>query len=154
MPFWKKSEDPWDWKPERQRPVHEEPEPRTEGGTALAETLRDLGKKVKTSAVGEEEQPKPQMCPWCGQEMEIGYLIGGRDPVRWVKERPRAFHLMAFEDALVVNDEGGWLTSYKTAWLCRPCKKMVLEAPEEPKDWTSEIPQRGEENQEQEENET
>ena len=153
MPFWKKSEDPWDWKPERQRPVYEEPEPRQEG-VPLAKTLEDLGKKVKASAVGEEEPPEPQMCPWCGQEMEIGYLIGGRDPVRWVKERPRPFRLTGLEDAMRVNDEGGWLTAYKTAWLCRPCRKMVLEAPEEPRDWTSEIPRRGEETQENEENET
>lgn len=151
MPFWKKSEDPWDWKPERQHPAPEEPETRPEA--PLVQTLRDLGEKMKTSAVGEEEQPEVQICPWCGQEMETGYLVGGRDPVRWVKERPRAFHLTAFEDALVVNDEGGWLTSYKTAWLCRQCRKMVLDVPEESGDWTSEIPRHGGQIQENEENE-
>ena len=153
MPFWKKSEDPWDWKPERRQPVREQPQTQPEEAPVM-EALKDLGRSVKASAVGEPEEAAPvQVCPWCGQEMEVGYLIGGRDPVRWVRERPRAFRFTLFEDALRVNDEGGWLTSYKTAWLCRPCGKMVMDAPEEPKDWTSEIPQRQDASGEHEEKE-
>lgn len=37
----------------------------------------------------EEQTPSAMTCPWCGQEMRMGYLVGGRDAVRLVWERPR-----------------------------------------------------------------
>lgn len=29
----------------------------------------------------EEQTPSAMTCPWCGQEMRMGYLVGGRDAV-------------------------------------------------------------------------
>ena len=72
MPFWKKSEDPWDYAPERRDPVRREEEPpvspdgETQDRSACRIPFqpRDAG----------SQSPPPMACPWCGREMEMGYL--------------------------------------------------------------------------------
>ncbi|MDD3346375.1 PF20097 family protein [Oscillibacter sp.] len=127
MPFWKKSEDPWDARPERPKaaPSGEEEAPLT--------ILRELKERVK-SAMKPPQVPEPaaETCPWCKQPMEQGYLHGG-GWIYWQKERPKAASLTGHAaDALVVNDEGGLVSSYKTVWHCPACQKLVMDAPVSP----------------------
>ena len=69
----------------------------------------------------------PQMCPWCGKEMERGYLLSGQW-IYWQRKRPTALSLRGHAaDALVINTEGGTLAGYRTAWRCGACEKMVLD---------------------------
>ena len=130
MPFWKKSEDPWDQPVRRPKP-RPEPEAGAETGreenTAqeLREMFRELGKGAR-EFFGMEVPP--QMCPWCGKEMERGYLLSGQW-IYWQRKRPTALSLRGHAaDALVINTEGGTLAGYRTAWRCGACEKMVLEA--------------------------
>ena len=54
-------------------------------GERLGDALKGfLGKK-------EDEEPiPPEKCPWCGKDMEWGYIDGGRDySVMWRNWRPR-----------------------------------------------------------------
>lgn len=122
VPFWKKSEDPWDIEPGRQISPTEEPEEDREG---LLDTVKAWGEKLKTSLRKEEEpEGTPERCPWCGKDMEKGYVTGGRDPVRWSRKKPGL--LRGCDSAAVrVDDEGNFFT-YKTAWYCRDCGKLVL----------------------------
>lgn len=92
MPFWKKSEDPWDVTPAKERAKREPIE-------NPLDTLRDWNEERKARAAAKqaelEAQPK-EVCPWCGREMERGYFPGGRDgvllrlqsPVRLLPECP------------------------------------------------------------------
>ena len=136
MAFWKKSEDPWDVDPARAREKREPVE-------NPLDSLRDWNEERRARAAARqaewEARPK-EVCPWCGKEMERGCLQGSRG-VYWYPG-PRAASAAwwgpgAFEESLRVDDEGDFLKgTYKTAWYCRDCEKMVFstahEAPEPP----------------------
>lgn len=84
MPFWRKSEDPWDMEPEKRRTwTAGEPQPPAADG----EAWKVPGEKE----TAEEQTPSAMTCPWCGQEMRMGYLVGGRDAVRGVGASPARF---------------------------------------------------------------
>ena len=66
--------------------------------------------------------------------METGYLMGNRG-IWWAPGRPDAWakwvSVAAAEGAFQVDTEGG-LATYRTAWVCRDCGKIVLELPDAP----------------------
>lgn len=135
MPFWKKGEDPWDIDPEkRRRPPEETAEAGETGEPApgLLEELRDWNEARKQKKA--ESVPPPIPCPWCGKEMETGYLVGGRG-IWWAPGRPNGWakwvSVSMVEGAFQVDNEGG-LPSYQTAWHCAGCRRLVLESPELP----------------------
>lgn len=93
--------------------------------------FRELGKGAREFFGMEEKEPEPevppQMCPWCGKEMERGYLLSGQW-IYWQRKRPAALSLRGHAaDALVINTEGGTMAGYRTAWRCGACEKMVLD---------------------------
>ena len=133
MPFWKKSEDPWDIDPAKQRrsvPVEEE-----EKGPGLLDQLQDWNKARKAEKAKRETPLPPMTCPWCGKEMETGYIMG--QGVWWAPGRPGALEKWAGASGAVgavqVDTEGG-LFPYRTAWLCPDCRKLVADLPEPPED--------------------
>ena len=131
MPFWKKSEDPWDCEPEKPpRPAEPGPEDK-DYAPSLIDELRDWNEERKEKKRQRETPPPPMACPWCGREMEMGYLSGSRG-VFWIRGVPtaRKFWLGAGRGNIIrVDTEGGLMTPHRTAWLCRACRRMVLEAP-------------------------
>lgn len=134
MPFWKKSEDPWDIDPDKQRrmaPPHEEAR---DPDTGLLEDLRAWNESRKEEKIRRETPPEPIPCPWCGKEMEPGYLIGGRDAVRLVRRRPGALCLADPDDSLYIRGDGTFWYDYKIAWTCGECRKLVLDLPGDPKE--------------------
>lgn len=134
MPFWKKSEDPWDADPAKAWKTREKQE--REPIENPLNTLRAWNESRRAEAAARqaelEAQPK-EVCPWCGKEMERGYLQGGRDRVTWTPGflTTRAAWLgppkEVRERQLRVDDEGDF-ASYKTVWYCRDCEKMVIDA--------------------------
>lgn len=63
----------------------------------------------------------------------MGYLSGSRG-VFWIRGVPtaRKFWLGAGRGNIIrVDTEGGLMTPHRTAWLCRACRRMVMEIPEE-----------------------
>ena len=86
MPFWKKSEDPWDWEPEK-RPAPSAEAGGGEDAPGFFEELRgdfqNWNQERKEKKAQREIPPPPMACPWCGQEMEVGYVTSGRDAARW-----------------------------------------------------------------------
>ena len=129
MPFWKKGDDPWDDKP----PSHPaEPEGNRAPGLMgeLRGDLQAWNEDRREKKRQRETPPPPMACPWCGQEMEVGYVTG-RDAVRWWPGWPPRIIGGADGAAIRVDHEGTVLLRYKTAYLCRACRRMVLEFSEE-----------------------
>ena len=122
MAFWNKGEDPWDVKP---KPVSV-PDPDCDGEPdTLLDSLKAWNKERK-EAKAKRETPLPSMaCPWCGKEMEISYLNGGRDGVYWHKERPNA--VFANLEAERLDTDGTFWSRHKLAWHCSDCGKLVLD---------------------------
>ena len=134
MPFWKKSEDPWDYAPEKP------PAPSAEAGggedaPGFLEELRgdfqNWNQERKEKKAQRQTPPPPMACPWCGQEMEVGYVTGARG-VHYHRGMPTTKRLWLGtgpDNTMRVDAEGGLLTPYCRAWFCRTCRRMVLEAP-------------------------
>ena len=131
MPFWKQSEDPWDQKPDKPRREPKEPQANP------LDSLKAWNEERKAKAKEKEEAKRlpPEPCPWCGREMEQGFLTGGRDGVHWYPGVYK-FDLIRGLDgnAMDLLDEYSAWNRYKTVWLCRDCKKMVFNMPDPPED--------------------
>lgn len=128
MPFWKKSEDPWDKKDGISKPPKEPKE-------SPIDTLKAWNEERKAAAKEREAAKRlpPEKCPWCGKDMEQGYIMGGRDVVRWYSGTYKfdLFRGLEVVDSFSILDEGGpFIGYYKVAWLCRECGKMVFDIPE------------------------
>lgn len=125
MPFWKRSEDPWDKKPDKPTPREPKENP-IDGLKAWNE-----GRKAKAKEKEEARRLPPEKCPWCGKDMEQGFLLGGRDGTRW---HPGIYKFDLFRgldgDAIDVLSDSSGFTNYKIAWLCRECGKMAFDIPE------------------------
>lgn len=132
MAFWNKGEDPWDVKPKSVSM----PDPDRDGEPdTLLDSLKAWNKERKEEKA-KRETPLPSfVCPWCGKEMEAGYIMGNRG-IWWAPGRPDAWAKWAGAGeafgAVQVDTEGGLMASYRTAWVCRDCGKMVLELPDVP----------------------
>lgn len=128
MPFWKQSDDPWDRKPEKRRPMPKEAEKPKKG---ILERL-DGWQENRKSAAKEKEEAKrlpPEPCPWCGKDMEQGYLSSGRG-VWWAPGVPNflaKWVSIEFAEGAFQVDHNGSLSPYKITWFCRDCKKMVFD---------------------------
>ena len=133
MAFWKKSEDPWDIDPSKKK--------RESAVYPLPEEVSGMEDEPEEGLLSElkglfQEKPDPleallpMNCPWCGKEMTKGYLIGGRDTIRWSAEKPGAFLGTALIDTLEIREEG-FLSNYKTCWHCIPCRRLVVDVPEQ-----------------------
>ena len=129
MAFWNKGEDPWDVKP---KPVSV-PDPDCDGEPdTLLDSLKAWNKERKEEKAKRETPLPPEKCPWCGKEMEAGYIMGNRG-IWWAPGRPDAWakwvSVAAAEGAIQLDTEGGLMDSRRTAWVCRDCGKMALNLP-------------------------
>lgn len=67
-------------------------------------------------------------CPWCGGEMQQGYLSSGRDAVYFSEQKPGMVeYLIRGAGWLRLDNEGGSVHTYKTAWHCPDCRKLVVD---------------------------
>ena len=68
-------------------------------------------------------------CPWCGKDMEQGFLMSGRG-VFWYRGIPtgKVRWLSPGRENIMRVDTEGFLTTYHTAWYCPDCKKMTIDA--------------------------
>ncbi|MBQ2738756.1 MAG: hypothetical protein IJF36_00860 [Oscillibacter sp.] len=131
MAFWKKSDDPWDRKPEKRQEAtwwEQDAPPVAESDPPPAEEKEEgLGASIRKFFAGDDTPVSPQLCPWCGREMEWGRITGGRDGVLWKNWRQKGL--------LDIVKPDGWKeldmldVRPKTVWLCSDCGKMVLDAP-------------------------
>lgn len=64
------------------------------------------------------------LCPFCGEEMEKGYLQSGSIMV-WVKKKHH-FSLLP-KDGEVQLDRGYLSSPALPSWICRKCRKVISE---------------------------
>ena len=134
MAFWKKSEDPWDMKPKPVGTVSPADPDGDKEPESLLDSVRDWAEKKRSAEKNQLTLP-PEKCPWCGREMEQGFLSGGRG-VYWTRGVPdtRTKWLGAGAENQMRVDEEGALFTYRTTWLCPNCRKLVADLPEPPED--------------------
>ena len=132
MAFWKKSEDPWDMEPRHVGTVSTADPDGDKEPESLLDSVRDWAEKKRSAEKNQLTLP-PEKCPWCGREMEQGFLSGGRG-VYWTRGVPdtKTKWLGAGAENQMRVDEEGALFTYRTAWVCRDCGKMVLNLPDAP----------------------
>ena len=123
MPFWRKSEDPWDYEPEKPSRPAEPGQEEKDCAPSLMDELRDWNEERKEKKALRETPPPPMICPWCGQEMEVGTITGGRDSVQWWPGWPNRFFGASGPEIDILH-EGSLFNRYKTAWLCRSCRRI------------------------------
>ena len=129
MAFFKKSSDPWDIDPEKRKKEREKEARRAEW-TSAAEPENAEPFKWPWEKSAEEETAarlQSEKCPWCGKEMEPGYLFAPDSRMYWQTERPKPYTMIS-KDALVVEEKGGGRPRYKQTWYCRTCRKMSFDA--------------------------
>lgn len=132
MAFWKKSDDPWDRKPGKQKKAEtawwEQDPVVTEPVETAAETVEKSVESVENT-----EKRGMESCPWCGGEMDVGYLTGGQEGARWQSWKPMGlkglFPPSDGEYWSILTERNG-LSSFQTAWYCRACEKIVFHAPQ------------------------
>lgn len=126
MPFWKPSDDPWDRKPDK-CPA----QPKGPQANPL-DSLKAWNEQRKANAKEKEEAKRlpPEPCPWCGKDMEQGFLLTGRDPIRWYPGVYKIAWLVRDEIGSFRVDTEEDFGHYKTAWLCRECGKIIFDIPE------------------------
>ena len=68
------------------------------------------------------------VCPYCGKEMEKGHLQSPHE-IAWLKgEKRHLFGRAGLHDGSVVLSELSYLKgSAVTAYLCRDCKKVLVD---------------------------
>ena len=116
MSFWKKSEDPWDIDPDKRKPARE-PEKAAPG---LLASLRGEWDAMQAGRQEKRERLRlpPEKCPWCGKDMEQGFLMGGRG-VFWYRgiATGKARWNPGSENIIRIDTDGDQiLTVYHTAW--------------------------------------
>ena len=86
--------------------------------------------KLRDAEPRTEPAPRQERCPWCGEEMRLGWLEAQKGDIWWVTKKPgTGSGVLVGADpntSLLVSDEGVLFT-HKTAWWCPECQKMVLD---------------------------
>ena len=88
----------------------------------------------------DDQRETAMTCPWCGQEMELGYLFS-TDSIRWVDRKPMAvFGALAAGRELYVSNEASSRSTRAAGiaadaadwwWNCPPGPRL---SPEESKE--------------------
>ena len=129
MPFWKKSEDPWDMNPGRRKePVSFYEQEQEDEEQGVLESVREQWTQRRQEKQEALTLP-PEACPWCGGTMEQGFMDGGRGVVwhRGVPDAKARWLGTGGANTMRVDTEGVFAT-YKTTWYCSGCRKMVFDA--------------------------
>lgn len=130
MAFWKKkSEDPWDMDPNQRKrtaALYEQESP--DQGEGQLDAVRERWTQRQWEKREALTLP-PEACPWCGRNMEQGFIDGGRGVVwhRGVPDTKALWLGTGSANTLRVDTEGVFST-YKITWHCPDCRKMVFDA--------------------------
>ncbi len=72
-------------------------------------------------------------CPYCNNDMEIGY-IGSGQPLFWSKGESRQLFSTQFDEGSVVLSKLSLFGSAVKAFLCRECQKILIDYSDEHSD--------------------
>lgn len=126
MAFWKKSEDPWDVDLDKRRPTVREESAENNPDAVCPADAPQAGAEGSQAEENREAPAAPMRCPWCGREMELGYLYS-KECILWVDQEPGAIlGALSAGKELYVSDEGV-TTEYKSCWYCSTCGRLVIQ---------------------------
>ena len=132
MAFWKKSDDPWDQKPNKGSAVwREQNAPEQADPPAGEEPLTPEQQRIRDIIEGPKATPvMPENCPWCGGEMAAVSIYARGGCVCWRKGEPGRWT----DDDYVLQEpgQGFWDIPYKRAWYCEGCEKITLSVKKPP----------------------
>ena len=66
------------------------------------------------------------ICPYCGTEMEQGFIQSPRGRFMWTLKRKIVFVLPLKENDVILGSNG-WFSDVIDASLCRNCKKVIAD---------------------------
>lgn len=129
MAFWKKSDDPWDRRPQQRdsgTSWYEQdltPETPEEAPAPAEKELTPEQQRIRKIVEGPKAAPAAaEKCPYCGQDMRTIY-IWSKGFTKWNFELPAGW----CDDYEILEDIGGLFDpAYKQGWYCEECEKMVL----------------------------
>lgn len=90
----------------------------------MLDRLTALKERVLPSQA--EEPYVPEKCPWCGKDMERGYIAGDRS-VYWTPKKPGIFGAAANSGSFTLDTAKSLADYGCIAWLCRDCKKLTAD---------------------------
>lgn len=65
------------------------------------------------------------ICPYCGHEMNLGFIHGDRYPLKWIpEEKDKGVLLQWFSKGIKLTDA---LTSSIKSFYCEDCKKLIID---------------------------
>ena len=67
-------------------------------------------------------------CPWCGKEMDKGFVQSAR-PVIWSPDKKKLFFSATTSDDFTIS-KGYWNGCFAEAYHCPKCKKVVISTDE------------------------
>ncbi|MBQ8852428.1 MAG: hypothetical protein IJZ66_08340 [Oscillibacter sp.] len=129
MAFWKKSDDPWDRKPGKQKEtLWREQEAPVENDSPVERELTPKEQRIRDIIEGPKVTPVvPEKCPWCGGDMEAASIYSERGWTVW-KLGDHGGGMFDSAAAMTLQEEGisFWDRAFKRSWYCRACEKMTL----------------------------
>lgn len=66
------------------------------------------------------------ICPYCGQEMEKGYITTDANAVAWRKEKHESALVLKKSDGIQIAKNHFAACNFE-AYCCRSCKKVIIE---------------------------
>ena len=67
-----------------------------------------------------------KLCPYCGQEMDLGY-IQSRDDLVWTREKKKLAAFAGWGTGIELGDCNLLGNATVEVWNCFRCKKLVIE---------------------------
>ncbi len=65
-------------------------------------------------------------CPYCGDEMDKGVIQSARE-IFWSIKKKKVFFISDISNGDVSIAPFGWSGSKAEAYLCKSCKKMIID---------------------------
>lgn len=65
-------------------------------------------------------------CPYCGADMEDGVIYGTHE-VAWLKEEVMVIDSRLNEGSVRLSPKSFWRRPCVRAWLCRDCRKVIID---------------------------
>ncbi|MGL6108416.1 PF20097 family protein [Romboutsia sp.] len=63
-------------------------------------------------------------CPYCKNEMVLGIIRGGRDPIKWVPKKEEGVILSAIIKRIIILD---FMDSKVEGHYCSECNKITID---------------------------
>jgi len=75
-------------------------------------------------------------CPYCNHDMEQGVIQSAQE-INWQKKKHLINRSDMYDDAVCLSQRNFFKGSAVEAWLCRECKKVIIDYTDEKSDFNN-----------------